>query len=110
MKAGKPFHPSSGTEGIMFESEFCDKCWRDSKYRETLEGDDGCIILAFAMMREPRDDDYPSQWTHDKEGKPTCTGFVPMSGSVPVPKALQEKLVFGNRKQIQAHKEMKGES
>ena len=107
--AGKPYQPSNGTEGMMFEAEFCDICLVDEKYRQTLDGTYGCRILDFAMMREPTDKDYPNQWTHDKEGKPICTGFIPMNGHVPVPKALTGKIIFGDLKQIQAHRKMRGE-
>ena len=65
--ANTPYRPSNGTEGMMFEEEFCNYC--------RLE--DGCEIVGNAMFFEIGDIQYPKEWTHDAGGCPTCTAFVP---------------------------------
>lgn len=74
--AGKPYTPSNGTEGRMFESKFCLRCRRDDWFRETAtkeygeQGDHDCKIWHGALMGEQQ-----VQWTHDWQGCPTCTAF-----------------------------------
>jgi len=65
--AGKPYRPSNGTEGMMFMEKFCDRCQRDALYRKT--GWDGCEIIDASLV------DGAKEWTHDAEGRPTCTEF-----------------------------------
>ena len=60
MKA-KPYLPSNGTEGMMFMSEFCNKCYKTS----------GCTILIKSLCGY-----QPKQWIY-KDGEPTCTSFNP---------------------------------
>src|SRR5690606_36947326 len=57
--AGKPFRPSNGTEDDMFHEVFCDRCWRDAKYRRTRDGRDGCPILAASFLHNVGDEGYP---------------------------------------------------
>lgn len=56
----KYYIPSNGTEGMMFTSEFCDKCYKESS----------CTILLKAMCG-----DMPKQWIYNPN--PTCTSFNP---------------------------------
>ena len=72
----KKYCPGNGTEGCMFMSEYCDVCLKDMKYRRTLDGDDGCKILIDAMMYDKSDEEYPKEWTYDKDDSPTCTAFI----------------------------------
>src|SRR5690554_1409802 len=71
--AGKPFRPCNGTEGMMFNEVFCNRCWRDAKYRRTRDGRDGCPILAASFLHNVGDEGYPKEWVFNSEGWPVCT-------------------------------------
>ena len=77
--AGKPYRPSNGTEGHMFQSMWCEHCERDRAYRE--DRGDSCPILANALCFDIGHPDYPREWLHDVEGVPLCTAFVPEATS-----------------------------
>ena len=62
--AGKPYRPESVAEGRMFRIR---KCYRCTQYARKH----GCILLARVMNNA----DYPPEWTHDEQGRPTCTKF-----------------------------------
>ena len=68
--AGKPYRPSNGTEGEVFQERFCEQCIHDdydnAKY---------CEILSRSMAFGVDEPDYPEEWTHDSEGRPMCTAF-----------------------------------
>lgn len=66
-RAGKPYRPSNGTEGIIFEAYFCEQC---KKY-----DDGGCEKLFNAVLYEIGEPEYPPEWRFDSEGVPTCTAF-----------------------------------
>lgn len=67
--AGKPYRPSNGTEGMIFEESFCDRCVKDD------DEDNLCAIHTNALLFDIGDDDYPKEWVFDKDGRPTCTAF-----------------------------------
>lgn len=76
----KPYRPSNGTEGSVFEARFCDRCKRDAKYRRTQDGADGCPILAAVFCIEVDDPKYPKEWVQNAHGDPygataRCTAF-----------------------------------
>lgn len=78
--AGKPYRPSNSTEGDLFQCSFCMRC---EHYDEGDGGDGGdCTqggdlsILARSFWSDIGDADYPPEWTHDTEGRPTCTAFL----------------------------------
>lgn len=77
--ATKPYRPSNGTEGMIFEDRFCDRCTRDAKYRRTQNGEDGCKILVLVGCHEVDDPKYPKEWVvnlHDPIGTTArCTAF-----------------------------------
>ena len=64
--AGRPYRPSNGTEGMLFEERFCDRCVRFASE---------CEIYAYASCYPLDSPLYPKQWVYDEEGKPTCTAF-----------------------------------
>jgi hypothetical protein len=64
--AGKPYRPSNGTEGMIFEEMFCDHCTRFSAE---------CEIFLSALLYAIDDDQYPKEWIFDADGRPTCTAF-----------------------------------
>lgn len=60
----KPYRPSNGSEGCIFESQWCMCCLANNICRTPLN----------AMIYEIGDPQYPKQWIY-KDGKPTCTSF-----------------------------------
>lgn len=76
----KPYRPSNGTEGDIFQSRFCDRCKRDAKYRRTQDGKDGCRILLYVGTFAVDDPRYPKEWVKNAHGDPygataRCTAF-----------------------------------
>ncbi len=69
----KPYRPSNGTEGMIFQEKFCDNCIHDKEWRE--KDKNPCQILSNTLMYERRDAEYPKEWVHDRAGKGTCTAF-----------------------------------
>lgn len=59
--AGKPYMPSNGTEGNMFEEQWCGPCVKRSSCRKMLN--------AMAGIQ-------PRAWRYDDEGRPVCTSFA----------------------------------
>ena len=70
--ANKPYLPSNGTEGMVFDEAWCSRCKRDMAFRNGVG--EGCPILAASFRGQPK------EWVHDKDGEPTCTAFAPMGG------------------------------
>lgn len=64
-RAGKPYRPSNGTEGMIFEEQFCNNC----KHCDT------CVVILESMVHEIDDSYYPKQMIFDADGRPTCTAF-----------------------------------
>jgi hypothetical protein len=75
-RAGEPYRPGSGTEGMAFDDKWCSHCARDAKFRETDDGADGCQILSASFLYEKTDPNYPKEWVYDREGTPCCTAFT----------------------------------
>lgn len=73
--AGEPYRPSNGTEGMMFEAEFCDRCKHDDECRRTGNTDVGCRIYLHVLCYEVTDPEYPVEWVFDALGHPICTAF-----------------------------------
>jgi len=65
-RAGQPYRPSNGTEGMLFEEMFCHHCTKNAAE---------CSIYAAALLYELGDEGYPKEWIHDLIGCPTCTAF-----------------------------------
>lgn len=62
----KPYQPSNGTEGLMFQEEWCWRCVRDRAAREG-KPEDGCEILAATMFLDVKDPNYPKEWIYDPD-------------------------------------------
>lgn len=58
----KKYRPSNGTEGMIFEDRFCDRCKREAKYRRTQDGADGCSIATAVFLYDIADEKYPTEW------------------------------------------------
>jgi hypothetical protein len=75
----KKYRPSNGTEGMIFEDRFCERCKREAKFRRTEDGADGCPILMKVMAYDVDDEKYPTEWVvnlHDPVGSTArCTAF-----------------------------------
>lgn len=69
------YKPSNGTEGMMFQSEWCEKCWKDRHAED--DPTKGCQILLRTMMYDSRHPHYPGEWRRDPEtDEPICTAFL----------------------------------
>lgn len=80
--AGEQWQPSNGTEGDLFQQDWCCKCARDKvmsegKDFEDCTEDDLCDILAASYRGEAK------EWQYDKEGQPCCTAFVFAGDKIP---------------------------
>lgn len=81
----KPYRPSSGTEGMCFDDEFCSKCKKDHQYRIDLDPVGGCNILADTFIYYKDDPKYPKEWISDDDGNnPRCTAFVDINEPDPI--------------------------
>lgn len=70
-KQGEPYRPSNGTEGMYFMEQHCEQCIHDHGPTEKY-----CELITAAMCFDPKDKDYPDEWTYDADGKPTCTKWT----------------------------------
>lgn len=70
----KRYRPSNGTEGEIFQGDWCSRCERD---RPSREGDpsEGCSILVKVYALPIDDPAYPEEWTYGPDGQPLCTAF-----------------------------------
>lgn len=72
---GRPYMPSNGTEGEIFQDGWCAHCTRDVEFRRQFmeTGNpqvDGCEILAASMRGE-----QPKEWFYRK-GQPHCSAYT----------------------------------
>lgn len=63
------YRPSNGSEGESFMAQFCERCIHEDWEEKN------CPIIGLTMAYWEDEPEYPSEWTYDKEGKPTCTKF-----------------------------------
>jgi hypothetical protein len=93
----EPYRPANGTEGEIFDAEFCDRCTHDAAWRdfEALGYDNPrlymmirqagadpkpCEILSNAMVFGIEDEGYPRDtWVHFG-GRPCCLAFRDREG------------------------------
>lgn len=81
--AGKPYRPSNGTEGEIFQEMWCQRCVRDQYgYDAETDSFDGesCPILMNTLMLDADEEGYPTEWRYDAKGIPECTAFEPEEG------------------------------
>lgn len=64
------YMPANGTEGEIFDAEWCAHCAHDAPFREDIEWNDGCEILAAGLRGE-----QPAEWI-ERGGVPACTAFL----------------------------------
>lgn len=77
--ANTPYRPSNGTEGLMFRERFCDVCTKDIN--------EDCWIYTRSLAFQEDEPEYPEEWRHDSEGRPTCTAFVQIGEVKPMTEA-----------------------
>lgn len=75
-----PYRPSNGTEGGIFEEQFCDQCVKDREQ--------DCPIHTAVMVYDELDAKYPKEWvipenTTSWPGEAKCTAFQPYAKEVP---------------------------
>ena len=75
--AGKPYQPSNGSEGEIFQRLWCGRCSKDPGFEAICAGAEGCAILADTMCLSPRDPEYPREWQYSTTGQPLCRAFAP---------------------------------
>jgi hypothetical protein len=63
----KPYLPSNGTEGMVFEAAWCEKCIRHSL---SPEAKTQCVHLCRALAGEDN-----GKWFYDESGAGTCLSF-----------------------------------
>lgn len=63
----KPYRPSSGDEGLWFESKYCDNCKHDTPSKS-------CDIILMTMFYDVDEPEYPKEWV-TINNKPTCTAY-----------------------------------
>ncbi|ABF71333.1 p082 [Rhizobium phage 16-3] len=68
-KDGTPWMPSNATEFDGFDANWCAHCSRDAAFREDMDNNDGCEILAAAYRGEQQ-----ATWFWRK-GVPHCANF-----------------------------------
>ena len=75
---GKKYRPSNGTEGEYFMEEHCYQCIHERWVHRQKEDrdEDKCEIISRSMCYDVSDPEYPSEWTYDDKGNPTCTKWV----------------------------------
>lgn len=77
-RAGKPYIPGSGTEGMEFEDSWCGRC---DRYRamhgdaDTMDCQKGHLTAAWASdgIEDPN---FPKAWVYDAKGKPSCSDWT----------------------------------
>jgi hypothetical protein len=80
--AGKPYCPSSGTEGSEFEDAWCGTC---NRYRivdvanDIVDCQKGHLIAAYATA-DVNDPGFPKAWVYDAEGRPSCSDWQQTNG------------------------------
>lgn len=68
----KKYRPSNGTEGMAFTDTYCMQC---INCNPDPDGKKQCDILFRSMAYDVSKDEYPLEWTYDKEGRPICTSW-----------------------------------
>jgi hypothetical protein len=70
---GEKYRPSNGTEGMGFKEKFCLQCIHCDP---NPSGKKQCKIWFRALAYETNEPEYPTEWTYDEKGKPTCTNWT----------------------------------
>ena len=76
----RPYRPSNGTNGMIFDNLWCSRCQHDAAWRED-ENDKPCDILSRSFAYKIEDPKYPTEWIEDDvpwphNSNPRCTAFL----------------------------------
>ena len=76
----RPYRPSNGTEGAIFDDAWCARCEHDAAWRRD-ESAVPCDILSRSLAYGINDPGYPIEWIeddgpYDQDTNPRCTAFV----------------------------------
>ena len=71
------YRPSNGSDGELFEEDWCAKCIHDAAFRADYNSADGCPILGMATAVDIDDPRYPKELVEDENG-PRCKSFEPI--------------------------------
>ncbi len=71
----KKYRPSNGTEGMIFIAQFCETCVNEEFMHTQDDKSVKCGILSLTYICNLDHPKYPSEWTYDQDGKPTCTRY-----------------------------------
>lgn len=87
-RAGQPYQPSNGTEGMAFFEAWCFFCLRDKSMREGVpfdecDDDEKCELIGNSMAFRPGEPGYPKEWVIGADGQPCCTGYVAFGEPMP---------------------------
>lgn len=87
------YRPSCNDEADGFFISWCQQCARDKAMREGISVDEcdaneRCDLIANAFMCDIEDPLYPVEWIY-KDGRPTCTAFIPAGEKVPERRCAQ---------------------
>ncbi len=66
------YRPSNGTEGDIFQAEWCYQCARF----QDPETEEYCPILGATFTLDIENPEYPEEWSYDDQEKPCCTAFL----------------------------------
>ena len=75
------YRPSSGSEGIDFQSAWCGECKHDKLWNgeavdpDRVSQDDMCQIIGRSMAHSIDEPGYPQEWVRAQDGRPMCLAF-----------------------------------
>jgi hypothetical protein len=80
----RPYRPSNGTEGEIFDDRWCSNCERDRAWRADESKGEPCDILGRTLIHNVGEPDYPVEWIEDnvpypQPTNPRCTAFEPIT-------------------------------
>ena len=67
-RAGQPYMPSNGTEGMVFTAAWCDTCIHQHPNPEKKPQ---CVDVQLKSMIG----EQPPEWIYNHDGKPICTKY-----------------------------------
>jgi hypothetical protein len=64
----KPYRPSNGSEGLVFQHRYCNRCIHDKAVREEPpRWESGCQVWASALMFKTDEPEYPPELVYANE-------------------------------------------
>lgn len=88
----EPYYPSNGTEGDIFQAQWCENCQHDRAVwgnPDDPDWDNGCPILAQSFIVPQK------EWIYDDDDRPCCTAFRHWKDPVIEPPLPGQMVLFG---------------